>query len=273
MLHLLQVTSAAINRQIHLQAAYQIHQTPILIGSLRSYHILQRYNPLRANRILLPTTGVHHAAMVVLNMNLVSVMLVHDGLKKSLRQVINHFFLMLRIDAFLLDLPLYPPCGRYALDLKNIRLQNVMNLAHNNVHITAKYRFSIEEIRKILRKLRLEQFLRLRRHNVPNRVVYYIFNSEELLLYFLCRFAEGNSHVENGRFFGGDDLEQLACAEDLGADLSLRWPLVLREALYYWPWLRTIGATVVSAIFRNGRWREVANPKCVSKRARVVGSD
>jgi hypothetical protein len=88
-----------------------------------------------------------------------------------------------------------------------------------------------------------------------------------------CRFAEGNSHVENGRFFGGDDLEQLACAEDLGADLSLRWPLVLREALYYWPWLRTIGATVVSAIFRNGRWREVANPKCVSKRARVVGSD
>jgi hypothetical protein len=41
------------------------------------------------------------------------------------------------------------------------------------------------------------------------------------------------------------DLEQLACAKDLGANLSLRWPLIVREALYCWPWWRTIGATVV----------------------------
>jgi hypothetical protein len=43
MLHLLQGMSEAADQQIQLQAAYQIQQTPILIGFLHSYNILKPY--------------------------------------------------------------------------------------------------------------------------------------------------------------------------------------------------------------------------------------
>jgi len=108
---------------------------------------------------------------------------------------------MLRLDSVLMDIPPLVEAGRYALPLQNIRLWQYENMPHSTQKIEEMYRYNAAEIRQLLAKLQLRQNCRIDRGNGR----YYVFNSEELLLYSLERCAQGHEHTDMRRKYGGDD--------------------------------------------------------------------
>jgi hypothetical protein len=133
MLQLLQVTCIATDHQVQLQSSLP---DPTDTYSDRFPAFIQHLEMLQSNLSKLDpavndpsppccdgTTAAKGAGLIQ------EFILSSDG----------SFFHILSIYSCLLDLPLFPPDGWYTLDLKSICLQNCINLAHNNVHVTDKY--------------------------------------------------------------------------------------------------------------------------------------